>query len=163
MFDNISNAFYMTLFCALAPFSLGTMGLVIWWFIYSDSDQQQASRVDDIWAKRDSWGEAVCRQIIAGTLQPNMTPEMVTLAWGEPERIAQPNPQAEQWVYATSADNQPHHYVIFEQGLVTEYVGQGKLHTEGWFNSQNVLIVLGLLTLLIMGLIGLIMGYYSLS
>ena len=78
-----------------------------------------------IFSHLDEWGEATCRLIHDGSIRPEMTAEMVRLAWGDPPNIDQVEVTVqyskERWVY----DNSPHrdpNYVYFRDGAATKII-----------------------------------------
>src|SRR5689334_15740641 len=68
--------------------------------------QREERRKAAVLKNRVTWGDEVCKAIIAKKVAPHMTPEMVILAWGEPSSIDQKEITArgktkERWVYGT--------------------------------------------------------------
>lgn len=99
---------HLVMMLILTPISVGTMALVVWWFIRTQHSSDD--RVAQIWAQREAWGEPLCRRLINREIEAGMTPAMVKLAWGEPLTI-----QDERWQYPNNA------YVLFEQDRAVEW------------------------------------------
>lgn len=103
----------------LTPISVGSFLAVMWWMARPRGEAESAERIDCIWRQRDIWGEAICRQLIDHQVEPGMTPEMVRLAWGDPQSIRQPKPDVEQWLYDDAPPETTTNYVSFKAGQVT--------------------------------------------
>jgi LPXTG-motif cell wall-anchored protein len=94
--------------------------------------EHEAQRVRDslsrkaaVFSHLDEWGEATCRLIYDGSIRPEMTSEMVRLAWGVPPMIDQVEVTIqytkERWVYDDSPDRDAN-YVYFRDGAVTKII-----------------------------------------
>lgn len=108
---------YLILLILLTPISFGAMAAVLYWFITQKSDTEQAGRVDAIWSHRRDWGEGLCRQLINRQLAPQMTPEMVRLAWGQPPDTETHSATEEVWNYVSGK-------VTFSSGQVAVFSGE---------------------------------------
>lgn len=152
--EDIGTIMYLILFCSLAPISLLSIGLVMRWFINPTGDLREAAQVDAIWQHRDAWGEELCRRLIAGEIEPTMTPDMVRLAWDEPQSVSQEDDDNETWHYSPSADC----VVRFREGQVTEVVGsrqpkQPKLSLRLiWFILGGLLVVIFTIIFAVLGI-----------
>ena len=114
----------LVLMLLIAPISIITMLLITRWFINQRGEREQTDRVTEIWSRRQEWGEALCRRIIDRQLEAGMTPDMVRLAWGEPQAIKRPPGQTdEQWLYDIDQSGPIHNQVTFQANKVSEWTG----------------------------------------
>jgi len=162
MFNDTGSTVYVILLSALAPFSVGGLIFVIWWFTHSDEgDKQNNDLIQAIWNRRDEWGEDICRQLISKQISPQMTPDMVRLAWPEPEKIEPLTPPREKWHYRPMSKQTTAPYIIFENGLVVEIVGNGATTATPEFNMRMVVLLLGFILMMIIGIIFSVIAYYA--
>jgi hypothetical protein len=130
----------------LVPISFGAYFAVVWWFFSHKADSQQGERVDEIWGRRQSWGEPLCRRLINREVGPEMTPEMVKLAWGEPTVIQSLPNGGEEWVYRTGGSRES--IVTLQNSQVVRAEGNPP-GADGKLNVWLIIaIVLGLAVLL---------------
>ena len=115
-------------------------------------ETESAERVDRIWQQRDTWGEPLCRQLIEQHVEPEMTPEMVRLAWGEPQAVRQLEPDGEQWLYNDTATD----VVSFKAGRVTIATRSTPKRTLVWGPWPIIFILLSLSTLVSMIALGVV-------
>jgi hypothetical protein len=85
--------------------------------------EEEKKRREAILAHLPQWGEAVCQIIIERKIAPNMTREMVKLAWGMPKTIDQTETTAkglvkERWVYGQPRKGA--NYIYFTDGKVAK-------------------------------------------
>jgi hypothetical protein len=113
--------FHLIIMIFLTPVSFGAMALVIWWFFTQKTETVQAANVEAIWRNRDVWGEATCRQLLEGKIEPDMTPEMVRLAWGEATETETPGKQHARWIYRRGKKQQIVGTVTFNQNKVVNF------------------------------------------
>lgn len=156
MFTDTGSTIYIILLIALAPFSLGSLGFVIWWFTHShEREKPQTDQIEAIWSRRQEWGEEICRQILTKQVTLKMTPEMVRLAWSEPTQIEMRPPQGEQWSYA------PDSQVIFENGQVIAVTGTGAGLSATERPMRVVAAMLAFLLFMVLSIIFGVIIYYS--
>lgn len=132
-----SNTIIFIWMVILTPISVGTTLAVAWWFVRRQSDSESGQQVSLIWARRQEWGEATCRELIEGRLQPGMTSEMVRLAWGDPVQVDEHSSDTVVWGYRNGAQ------VEFAGGAVAGVTGE---RPQGFGLSAG--LVLGILFLL---------------
>ena len=129
---DMGDRIYLILTFITAPVSIIIMGWVTWWFIQQRGEKEDTERVGSIWAKRTEWGEALCRQLINREIAVEMTPEMVRLAWGQPQAIQRPpDTDIENWLYDSDQLETAQQYVTLKNGQVIGWHGQPQPTTQG--------------------------------
>lgn len=125
-----ASALFWIWLAILIPVSVTATALVSWWIWNRPGEAEQTARIDNIWAKRDAWGEKRCRQLMQRDLSPGLTEEMVRLAWGEPHAIraevAEGSSDTAIWEYESTPPLQkPRHSAVhFKDGQVVSWTGQ---------------------------------------
>jgi hypothetical protein len=127
---------HLVLMIILTPISFGAYFALVWWFFSHQAENSQAKRIDQIWGHRHTWGEPLCRQLIARQIEPGMTPEMVILAWGHPTAVHPLPDGGEKWEYPTGQITLHRQQVIATEGNPPG--GEGKMNV--W---RIIAIVLG--------------------
>ncbi|MCB0163606.1 MAG: hypothetical protein KDI79_05225 [Anaerolineae bacterium] len=140
----------------LTPISVGSFLAVMWWMARPRRDTESAERVDHIWQQRDNWGEALCRQLIERQVEPGMTPEMVRLAWGDPQAVRQPEPDVEQWLYDDAPPETSTNYVSFKADRVTTAAKSTPKSMLAWGPWPIIVITLGISILVSMIALGVV-------
>ncbi|GAB4425206.1 MAG: hypothetical protein Kow0031_04700 [Anaerolineae bacterium] len=153
---------HFVLMLFLTPISFGAFGAVVWWFLRQHNDTTEAGNVEQVWAKRTEWGEATCRRIINRQVTAGMSPEMVTLAWGQPSRVEPQPGGGEVWRFEAAQTGQPGGEVVFRQGVVAEASGQppGSGRSSGraaWLIIAATLVlalIVSVITLVVIAVVG---------
>ena len=140
----------------LTPVSVGSFVAVIWWIARPRRETESAERTDHIWEQRDVWGETICRQLLDRQVEPDMTPEMVRLAWGDPQSVRQPEPGVEQWLYDDAPPEKVTDYVLFKAGRVTTAAKSTSNSWLTWGPWPIIIISLGISILVSMIAIGVV-------
>jgi hypothetical protein len=151
---------HFVLMVFLTPISFGAFGAVVWWFLRQHNDTAEAGNVEQVWAKRTEWGEATCRRIIDRQVTAGMSPEMVTLAWGQPSRVEPQPGGGEVWRFEPGKKGQPGGEVTFREGVVAEASGQPDGSGSGrtaWLIIAATLVlalVVSVITLVVIAVVG---------
>ncbi|MCB0209934.1 MAG: hypothetical protein KDJ52_11415 [Anaerolineae bacterium] len=143
---------FWILMAVLTPISIGSFAAVVWWMLRPRGEIESAKRVDRIWQQRDIWGEALCRRLIEQHVEPEMTPEMVRLAWGEPQAVRRLETGDEQWLYNDAATD----IVSFKSGRVTTAMRSTPKRGLVWGPWPIIAILLGISALVSMIALGVV-------
>jgi hypothetical protein len=81
----------------------------------------EKQRAGTVLAHKEGWGEDICQTIISKRINPDMTEEMVLLAWGKPNKVETKEltrqGQKTRWIYGQPRKGA--NYVWFTNGVVT--------------------------------------------
>ena len=151
---------HLVLMILLTPISFGAMGIVVWWYLTQRNDGTEAGNVDQIWNKRDQWGEEICRQLINRQIVAGMSSEMVELAWGSPTNIETRTGGDEAWLYQVPGGGQSAGSVLLRNNIVIQSTGSpaktGK-SSAPWIIITATLVlavIVSIITLLVIALVG---------
>lgn len=153
---NTGETVFIIFMIILTPISVGSFAAVVWWIIRPHRETESAERVDKIWEQRETWGEDICRQLLAHQVEPDMTPEMVRLAWGEPKAIEPTSTGLERWHYHDPPSQQPTGYALFKNKRVIEAVPLPPTRRLTWGPWPIIAILLGLSALVSMVALGVV-------
>lgn len=88
-------------------------------------DKHIAALLDEAFQRRPQWDEDVREAIVNEQIQLGMTASQVRLSWGNPSdvnRTVSAHGTHEQWVYGRfTTYSTPHHYLYFDDGVLTSW------------------------------------------